>query len=230
MISEEAQPDVPNGSSRIESLSKTGGDLVTRLLNQGIDGLGPLKSAQHVADEARTKCHGDIDKAISRVIAMHTRNVAVSGFATGFGGFTTMVATVPADVMMFYSQATRMVAAIAHLRGYHIDSEEVRSIVGVSILGSAGARVLNQLGVNVAEKAAVAALKKMPGKIFIEINKKVGFRLLTKFGEKGAINLVKAIPVVASGVGAALNAGSMRTIASYAKRNFPEFDAEASAD
>ena len=71
-------------------------------------------------------------------------------------------------------------------------------------------------------KAAFAALKKLPGRVLIEINKKVGFRLLTKFGTTGVINLGRAVPVVGGGVSAVVNAGGMQTVGRYAKRNFPK--------
>ena len=39
--------------------------------------------------------------------------------------------------------------------------------------------------------------------MIVKINQKVGFRLITKFGEKGIINLGKMIP----GIGALINGG-----------------------
>lgn len=42
---------------------------------------------------------------------------------------------------------------------------------------------------------------KISGKALIEINKKVGFKLLTKFGEKGIINLGKMLPLVGGLIG-----------------------------
>lgn len=35
-----------------------------------------------------------------------------------------------------------------------------------------------------------------------EINKKVGFRVITKAGEKGTVNLMKVVPIVGGVVGA----------------------------
>jgi hypothetical protein len=46
----------------------------------------------------------------------------------------------------------------------------------------------------------------------IEINKKVGYRLLTKFGTKGSINLVSGIPLVGGGVGAGVNVVAINQI------------------
>lgn len=49
----------------------------------------------------------------------------------------------------------------------------------------------------------------------------MGYRLSTKFGTKGAINLVKWIPLAGGGVGAAMNVATMRSVGRYAKSTFP---------
>lgn len=47
-----------------------------------------------------------------------------------------------------------------------------------------------------------ALLQQIPGKVFIEINKRVGFRLITKAGEKGVVNVAKMVLLVGGVVGA----------------------------
>lgn len=46
-------------------------------------------------------------------------------------------------------------------------------------------------------------IKKVPREILTKINQKVGFRLITKFGSTGIINLGKMLP----GIGALINGG-----------------------
>lgn len=202
-------------------LQEAGQQLIEAVLDRGIKGGGPFKGADAIAEEAIKNTQGDPEAAIARVVLMHTRLVGATGFATGLGGLATLPITVPTDVTVFYTQAARMVGAIAKLRGYDPDSDDVRSAIAVSLIGVLGSEAVNKIGVDIAGKAGVAALKKVPGKVLIKINQKVGFRLVTKFGEKGVINLVKVVPVVASGVGATVNVVGMRTIAGYAKSNFP---------
>ena len=67
---------------------------------------------------------------------------------------------------------------------------------------------------------AVTALRRLPGRIFIEINKRVGFRLLTKFGEKGMINLVRAIPVLGGLIGGGVDAVWTKAIGDQARDIF----------
>jgi hypothetical protein len=192
-----------------------------KVVDWGVDGLGPMSSAVDVAEEHLQHCGGDPERAVQRVIATHRRIVAASGFATGLGGFITLPITVPTDLTVLYAYSARCTAAIAHLRGYDVDTEEVRSLVLITLLGSGGAAVLSEAGVQVAQKGALAALRKLPGKTLIEINKKVGFRLVTKFGEKGVVNLHKLVPLAGGPVGAGVNVATIRTVATYAKRNFP---------
>ena len=45
--------------------------------------------------------------------------------------------------------------------------------------------VVKKAGIAAGNKAALAMLKKIPGKVLTKINQKVGFRVVTKFEEKG---------------------------------------------
>ncbi len=194
--------------------------LVDRIVSSGIDGIGPLQGARQLADE-HLRQHKDAEKAIPKYINTHTRLVAATGFATGLGGFIVLPVTVPTDMAVLYAMSARCAAGVAHLRGYDVTSDEVRSVVLLSLLGSAGAGLAAEAGVQIGNKAALAALKKLPGKYLTQINQKVGFRLVAKFGEKGVINLGKLVPAVGAPIGAASNVATMRTVGRYAKSNFP---------
>jgi hypothetical protein len=195
--------------------------VVGGILSVGVDGVGKLKGARAIAEEHK-KHHQDVDKAIDRLVATHARVVGATGFATGLGGLIVLPVTIPADVTVFYAYAGRCAAAIAHLRGYDLDSDEVRSVVLLSLLGSGGVALAAEAGAKLGQKAAFAALQKLPGKVLIDLNKKVGFRLVTKAGTTGVVNLTKLVPFVGGGVGATVNVVGMRTVGTYAKSNFPE--------
>lgn len=200
-------------------LAELGEGLVDQILSVGINGRGRFKSAKDVADE-HLATYTDADRAIQKLIATHTRLAAASGFVTGLGGVAALPVTIPAALAGLYILAGRMSSAIAYMRGYDIDSEEVRSAVLVSLLGSSGAEVLKRTGVEIGRKSTAAAFQRIPGRALIEINKKVGYRLVTKAGEKGVINLSKLVPFVGAPVGAAVDALGCRTIATYALKTF----------
>lgn len=194
--------------------------LLDKILSVGVDGLGPMKGARQVAEE-HLAAHPDVEDAVARIIATHVRLAAATGFATGMGGLLTLPVTIPADAAVFYVLAGRCAAAVAHARGYDVTADEVRSVILISLLGAGGTALLADVGVTIGNKAAMSALKSLPGSAVFAINKRVGFRLLTKFGSTGVINLVRVIPLVGGGTGAVVNAGSMRGIGRYAGKNFP---------
>jgi len=194
---------------------------IEQVQRAGIDGFGPLKGAEEIAAEALAATKGDVEKAIERLIRTHMRLAGSAGFITSVGGLITLPVAIPASVGATYLLAARMTAAIAHLRGYDIHTEDVRSTVLITMLGSTGAEVLKDVGIQIGTKSVAAALKKVPGKVFIEINKAVGFRLVTKAGSKGVVNMTKLVPLVGGPIGAGMEVLSIRAIAVYAKKNFP---------
>ena len=97
----------------------------------------------------------------------------------------------------------------------------MRSGVLVALLGSAGTAVLRNTGVQIGQKSTAAALERLPTSALTEINKRVGYKLVSKAGEKGVINLTKLVPLVGGPIGAAVDGVSCKTIAGYAMRTFP---------
>ena len=92
-------------------------------------------------------------------------------------------------------------AAIAEIYGHNSKDDQVRTAILLCMIGTAMEDVVKQAGVSLGGKVAIQGLKKIPGKVLIEINKRVGFRLLTKFGERGVVNLAKLVPLVGGAAG-----------------------------
>jgi EcsC family protein len=219
-LSNDWESNSPAEVGQGNKVASAAGSLIEQLLSLGIGGAGSFKGAVAVAEEHRRNAV-DGEQALGQLVATHVRLAAVSGFVTGLGGLLTMPVTVPAGVMGLYVTGTRMSGAIAHLRGYDVGSEQVRSVILLSLLGSAGAEALKKAGITIGEKMLLQGLNKVPGRVLIKINQAVGFRLLTKFGQKGVINLHKAVPFVGGPIGAAFDAAACRSIANYAKNAFP---------
>jgi len=201
-------------------LQALGERLVAQVVQLGIRGGGPLSPAVGAAEQHLVTAGGDREEAIRRLVATHVRLAAASGFVTGLGGIATLPITVPASMAGLYIIATRMTAGIAHLRGYDVETDEVRSGILVALLGSAGAGVLRNAGVEIGQRSPAAALERLPARVLTEVNKRVGYRLVTKAGEKGVVNLTKLVPLVGGPIGAAVDGVSCKTIAGYAMRTF----------
>ncbi|GMA21526.1 EcsC family protein [Arsenicicoccus piscis] len=201
-------------------VAQTAKAVTDKILTAGIGGAGPFKGAIPLAEEYAGQ-HIDTEKAIERLIAAHVYTTAASGFVSGLGGLATLPIALPADLTTLWIQQARLVAAIAHLRGYNVRSDEVRSVVLLTLLGSSGTEAMAKAGVTVGQKGFVSAIGKVSGKTLQAINKAVGFRLVTKAGTKGVVNLTKFVPVAGGLVGGGVNGVSTKTVGAWAKKNFP---------
>lgn len=160
------------------------------------------------------------EKAIDNLIGYQTVLCGTNGFITGLGGLLVLPVAIPANVAGVIYVQLRMIAAIAHINGYDIYSDQVRTIAYACLTGSSAANILKNVGIKISEKMAVNALKKVPGAILIKINQQVGFRLVTKFGQKGLVNVVKIMPLVGGVVGGVFDTGMTLTIGNIAKKLF----------
>ena len=79
---------------------------------------------------------------------------------------------------------------------------------------------MKTVGVNLGTKLTKSLIIQIPGKVLIEINKKVGFRLITKAGEKGVVNLMKLVPIVGGVVGAGFDGTFVNKCGNVAKNLF----------
>ena len=162
------------------------------------------------------------EKAIDNLIGYQTVLCGTNGFMTGLGGLLVLPVAIPANVAGVIYVQLRMIAAIAHINGYDIYSDQVRTIAYACLTGSSAANILKNMGIKISEKMAVNALKRVPGAILIKINQQVGFRLVTKFGQKGLVNVIKMMPLVGGVVGGVFDTGMTLTIGNIAKKVFSE--------
>lgn len=196
--------------------------LVRMVMEVGIDGRGPIKSARAVADRALTAEHGDAEKAIRAVTGAGVRGGTIGGFVTGLGGFVTMPVALPANLLEFYVQATRMVAAVATLRGYDVTRPEIRTAVMLTLVGSDADEVLRKAGMTTGTgRVAALALRKLPASALMLVNKAIGFRLLRGIAERFLTRLGRGLPAVGGVIGGGIDAWMMSRIAANARKQFP---------
>lgn len=145
---------------------------------------------------------------------------ATSGFITGFGGIVTMPVTIPANVTSVLYVQMRMIACTAYMAGFELDSDETQTFVYACLAGVTVNELVKGYSVKLGVKFANELIKKIPGEALREVNKKVGFRLLTKYGETGVVNLAKLLPGVGAVVGGGVNLVETKIIA---KRSYKWF-------
>ena len=180
-----------------------------------------LESAFDLANHYN-KNDRSLDKNINSLVRWQKAKCATSGFISGIGGLLTLPVAVPANIASVLYVQIRMLAAIAIMGGYDVKDDRVKTLVYLCLCGSAANEILRKAGIEVGKKLAVNALKKIPGAVIVKINQKVGFRLVTKFGEKGVINLGKMIPLLGGLIGATFDTVSTTGISKIAKKIFIE--------
>lgn len=109
---------------------------------------------------------------------------------------------------------------MAKMGGYDITSDQVQTMVYMCLAGVKVADLAKMAGVKIGQKSVEAAIKKIPGAALTKVNQKIGFRLITKFGEKGVINLGKMIPLVGGVVGGGFDLVTTKAIADRAIKMF----------
>lgn len=203
---------------------------VGKLLDFGVDGIGPVDSSAAVVAKARSKHGSDVEKAIDDIVGDHIKKAAVGGFVTGVGGIFTMPVALPANVLEFYTLATRMVAGIAELRGYDVTTKAARAAVVLSLVGADADELMRKAGVTTAAglsgsgRLATLAMSRLPKAAAMMVNKAVGFRLLTAVGGKALGRIIRFVPVAGGVIGAGLDGYLMKRIADHARAEFAPQD------
>lgn len=177
------------------------------------------KSVNDLAEEYLAK-EKNPEKAANALINNQLMKCTTSGFLSGLGGLITLPVTLPANITSVIYIQIRMIAAVAVIGGYDVKSDQVQTLVYACLAGSAIKDVLKTTGIKLGNKVAVSAIKKLSFETIKAINKKVGFRLITKFGQTGIINLGKMVPVVGGVIGGGFDFISTKIIADNACKLF----------
>jgi len=194
------------------------GGVLRRVLEVAIDGLGPVPSAKQVAGKALEKHGGSVEAAIDGIVDSHVRLASAQGFVTNLGGLALLTVAVPANVTGVAVLQVRMVAAIAHLRGYDLDDGRVRTALVMCLLGG------EQIGRFIGEgklptsPMAVATAPVFDPDLDRRVAEEVVGDLTTRIGGKNvALMVTKRVPVVGGGIGAVMDGLATRQIGKFAK-------------
>lgn len=170
------------------------------------------------------------EEACKALIKNQIIKCTTSGFITGFGGVITMPVTLPANVGSVMYIQMRMIASIAYIAGYDLNSDQTQTFVYACLAGVAVNELIKKAGIKFGLKFANSLIKKIPGKVLVKINQKVGFRFITKFGTKGIINLGKLVPGVGAVIGGGLDLTETKIISKRAYKWFIEGDFKSTKD
>jgi hypothetical protein len=224
---ESLRPDVddeePRGTSALRDAGQEHPGPAGRVvLDAGLNGLGPIRSAAQVADAALRDAD-DSEEAIETLVRDHLALSAAGGFVTGVGAYVTLPIALSVNLAEFYLVATRMVGAIAVVRGYDVRQPEVRTAVLLTLVASRSDEVLSKEGFG-AGTLSRFGLRRMPPGALMLVNKAIFFRLLRRVNKRLFWKLGHGMPLVGGGAGAALDSWMMSRIAGQALVEFPVRD------
>lgn len=186
---------------------------------KAVNGVPGLDTATDLADSYMREGGTPIEQ-VNSMIRWQNAKAGTSGFITGLGGLVTMPITVPANIASVLYVQLRMVAAIAHIGGRDVRDDKVVTLAYACLLGNEAKDIIKDVGIVVGSKLATKAIERISRETIVAINQRVGFRLLTKFGEKGVINLGKAIPLVGGLISGTLDAVATNSIGNVARDVF----------
>ncbi len=202
----------------VRSTPQAAGGVLRRLLEVAIDGSGRLPSAKASAAKQFQRYGGSVEGAIDGIVDLHVRLASVQGFATNIGGIAAMPIMLPANLTGVAVLQTRMVAAIAHLRGYDLDDNRVRTALIMCLLGGEqmARRILD--GTLPTSPLAVATAPMFDPDLDARVAQQVLRDLTARVGGKNvALTVMRRLPLVGGGVGAAMDGIATHQIGTYAK-------------
>ena len=212
-----------------ESLLDDNTSKMMTLLNWSYDkalsGL-PLPGCESVDELAQSYINGDgtLSQKVESLIRWQIAKCSTSGFLTSCGGAITLpvtLASIGVNLTSVLYVQLRMVAAIAKMGGYDVRDDQVKTLAYICLLGNSTTTALKQAGIKAGNKIAEKFIEKhVTRDVLKKINDFVAFRLVTKAGEKGIINLGKLVPIAGGFVGAVFDGATTKAIGNAAKRIF----------
>ncbi|WP_052459976.1 EcsC family protein [Tessaracoccus massiliensis] len=196
-------------------------DVFHEVLDLAIKGKGKLPGAKHAAKQLLLR-HNDAEAAIRSMVNSHIAMAGGQGFATNWGGFFVSLLTIPANLAAASFLQARVVAGIAHLRGYELDDPRVRTAILMIMLGPGGNAELLEKGALPSSAAMVATAPVFDAKLDGQVSKALLDRAMNSMtGKRLGVWVGKRIPFVGGGVGAAVDGWATRSIAMHALEQLP---------
>ena len=199
-------------------------ELLDTLYEKSINGIPKVSQPIDVLSNDYLSKNDSREKAAKQFVNYQVAKCTTSGFVTGLGGLITLPVAIPASVSSVMYVQLRMIACLAYMGGYDTNSDQVQTLVYACLAGISIDQIIKQAGIKFGTKFTTAMVKKIPGTVLTKINQKVGFRFLTKFGEKGIINIAKLVPVVGGVIGGEFDLVETKVIANRAYKMFIKGD------
>lgn len=191
--------------------------LLSQTLDQGINGIGPLQSAEALGEKFLINpAYSTKLEKIDALARWEIRKNFSTGFLTSLGGILTLPLTIPASLAASWILQIRMVAAMAHVAGFNIADPPVKTSIAICLLGNRAKDLLDadlsQIE-DVLKKGNTAGFSKQSLQV---VNQALASALIRVATEKGFTRVAKSIPLLGGVAGGLLDYFSAKESADFA--------------
>lgn len=147
----------------------------------------------------------------------------MQGFVTNLGGFATIAVAVPANVVGVTLVQCHLVAGIAHLRGYDLETPRVRNAILACMLGEDTVRDLITHKRLPSSPMALATSPVHDPDLDTTLSREVTSELVARTAGRRAVTLIgRRVPFLGGAVGGSSDAYATWQIGSYAAEELKE--------
>lgn len=198
-----------------------GGSMLRQLLDAAINGVGKVPGAKATAAQALVR-EGSVEPAIDSLVSTHVRLATAQGVITNLGGLWTAPLLLPANIASLMIVEIRLVATIAHLRGYDVDDGRVRTAMALCLLGGTGVKGMIERNEIPTTPLAIATAPVFDASLDRLVSEKVFGEVFGRLsGRQAVVLLARRVPVLGGGVSGAMDGWFTTSVGSYARTQFP---------
>jgi hypothetical protein len=188
-------------------------------MHHAVTGVGPLTGAAEGADKQLKEQRGDVERAVHEVIEFHVRLAGAGGFVTNLGGVVSAAVTIPVNITELALIQCRMIAGIAHLRGYDLADPRVRNAILATMMGEDTVEDLVKRKRLPARPMALATATEIYPDLDRLIANEVASDLIKRVaGKRTAVVVARRVPIVGGMVGAGADGFATWQLGRYADR------------
>ncbi len=208
------------GKQLVTRTPEVAGGMLRSIVDFAIYGNDAFPGARTMAARA-LQSKGEREAAIDSLITQHIGLASAQGFLTSVGGLITLAIGLPANIAGMAVLSVRMIASVAHLRGYDVEDPRVRAAITMTMLGDDQVRKLVESGKLPTFPLAVATAPAFDVELERLISERVMGGLASRMGGKHlAVVVIQRIPLVGGGVGAVVDGWLTYGLGAYVKREF----------
>lgn len=125
-----------------------------------LDGIPKVSPSVEEMANDYIKKHKTKKAACKEMLQNQIIKCTTSGALTGLGGFITLPVAIPANVGSVLYVQMRMIACVAHMADYDLNSDQTQTFVYACLAGVAVNNVIKQAGIKIGVKVTTNLIKK----------------------------------------------------------------------